>query len=244
MFSSEIKRNLKENGYCLIPIFPQERAEFYLERIYDRFETFYSGFDRKDPKTWQNDYLPANINGFYQHYRLGHEQFIWDLRTEPGIINSFAKLYGTKDLLVSFEGLTFAFPQNKKIQKRILFDNAIRGYLNLVDSGNEDGGLIIKNRKVNCQAGDLVLWDARIGYQEDIPRKDKWRVAVYICMMPSILASKEELIKKRKAFSKLRITDHNPCQIKLIREKKDNFPVISNSPVLNEIGLKLAGFGR
>jgi hypothetical protein len=32
--------------------------------------------------------------GMYDAYGIQHEQFVWDIRTEPGVVNSFATLCG------------------------------------------------------------------------------------------------------------------------------------------------------
>ena len=41
-------------------------------------------------------------------YGVGHEQFLWDLRTEPTIVDQFAKIWGTEALLSGFDGLNFS----------------------------------------------------------------------------------------------------------------------------------------
>ena len=35
-------------------------------------------------------------------YGIGHEQFVWDLRSEPGLIDKFEEVWGTRELLVSY----------------------------------------------------------------------------------------------------------------------------------------------
>lgn len=35
-------------------------------------------------------------------YGIAHEQFVWDLKSEPGLVEKFEQLYGTKELLVSY----------------------------------------------------------------------------------------------------------------------------------------------
>jgi hypothetical protein len=42
---------------------------------------------------------------FMQHYGLGHDQFIWELRQNTNIVDVFAALWGiaARDLLVSFD---------------------------------------------------------------------------------------------------------------------------------------------
>ena len=35
-------------------------------------------------------------------YGITHEQFVWDLKSEPGLIDKFAQLWKTQELLVSY----------------------------------------------------------------------------------------------------------------------------------------------
>lgn len=35
-------------------------------------------------------------------YSIAHEQWAWDIRQEPAVIDVFAKVWGTNELLVSF----------------------------------------------------------------------------------------------------------------------------------------------
>jgi hypothetical protein len=41
---------------------------------------------------------------FGNSYGLGQSQLLWDLRTEPGVLAAFEKLWGTSELVVSFDG--------------------------------------------------------------------------------------------------------------------------------------------
>jgi hypothetical protein len=40
--------------------------------------------------------------GLFNRYGCGHEQFAWDIRSEPALIDVFAQIWGTDELLVSF----------------------------------------------------------------------------------------------------------------------------------------------
>ena len=46
-----------------------------------------------------------------QHYGISHEDFIWQLRQEPGIIDVFEKVWGTEDLICSFDAFNCTFPK-------------------------------------------------------------------------------------------------------------------------------------
>lgn len=40
--------------------------------------------------------------GLYNLYGISQEQFCWDIRQEPAVIDAFATIWQTRDLLVSF----------------------------------------------------------------------------------------------------------------------------------------------
>lgn len=45
------------------------------------------------------------------HYGLSHESFVWNVRSEPGVVDAFEKIYDDKDLIVSFDAINFQFPK-------------------------------------------------------------------------------------------------------------------------------------
>lgn len=70
------------------------------------------GFDRNDPTTVHKDKLPLiNEKGMCLHYGLAHEKFVWDVRSEPGVVDAFEKIYDDEDLIVSFDAVNFQFPK-------------------------------------------------------------------------------------------------------------------------------------
>jgi hypothetical protein len=57
------------------------------------------------------DKLPLiNEKGMCLAYAVTHEKFVWDVRTEPGVLDTFRKVYNDKDLIVSFDAVGFGFP--------------------------------------------------------------------------------------------------------------------------------------
>ena len=60
------------------------------------------------------DSLQPTRNLIYQNWGLGQSQFVWDVRCNPKCIDVFARMYGTDDLLVSFDGFSFALPPEIK----------------------------------------------------------------------------------------------------------------------------------
>jgi len=89
----------------------------------------------------------------YHGYRVPHEDFVWEARTEPGVLDAYTKLWGTDELLVSFDGINFTLPSPNRIQTEPWphIDQAPRrlglvcaqGIINFAPNGPEDGGLVV-----------------------------------------------------------------------------------------------------
>jgi ectoine hydroxylase-related dioxygenase (phytanoyl-CoA dioxygenase family) len=114
---------------------------------------------------------------------------------------------------------------------------------------NEKG---CENVRIKCPKGSLVLWDSRTihsGAEALKTRKHlNFRNVVYLCYHPRSMANSKQIEKKKKAFQEMRMTSHWPCKVTL-------FPKIPRTyggeiyemtqlepPILNELGMKLAGF--
>jgi len=83
-------------------------------------ESFGLGFDRKDPTTHTAEKLhyfvkgtllafvslTSPIGGLTNRYGVAHEQWMWDLKSEPAIVDVFAQIWGTDELLASFGKFT------------------------------------------------------------------------------------------------------------------------------------------
>lgn len=79
---------------------------------------------------------------------------MWEARMEPGVLDAFALLWGTKKLLVSFDSLNITLPNRKDIPRRPAWEHidqsplrkglhCVQGIINLSVSGPEDGGLVV-----------------------------------------------------------------------------------------------------
>lgn len=74
------------------------------------------GFKRDDPSTIHKDNLPLiTEKGMCLNYAVTHEKFVWDIRTEPKVLETFQKVYNDKDLIVSFDAVGFGFPNRKDL---------------------------------------------------------------------------------------------------------------------------------
>jgi hypothetical protein len=68
---------------------------------------------QNDPASWRSysELFPAH-NMLVQHWEVGHAQFIWNLRQNPKVVDTFATLWGCRreDLLTSMDAMSFHFP--------------------------------------------------------------------------------------------------------------------------------------
>ena len=94
-----------------------------------------------------------NEKGMLLNYGVCHENFVWQVRSEHGVIEAFEKVYGTKDLIVSFDAINIGFhnredfPPNKPWPHQDQDPTkpgfrGLQGLVNLQPCGPEDGGLI------------------------------------------------------------------------------------------------------
>ncbi|WWD16297.1 hypothetical protein CI109_100723 [Kwoniella shandongensis] len=134
---------------------PTERALKYREEMFDWLESFPLGFKRDDPSTWTNEHLPVHMKGGMFHgYGFSHEKFCWDLRQEQGVIDAFAKIWGTDKLISSFDAGCIMMPKRidvKDIGRWEHMDQSrhrrgfycVQGLANLNENGPDDGGLMV-----------------------------------------------------------------------------------------------------
>lgn len=144
------------DGYCVVPdIISLDKSDEYINRIWDWLESLGTGLERNDSSTWNSNNWPPNINGIIQQLRAGQEQFAWDIRCEPNVINVFENIWKTNKLLVSSDSICIMIPpeisgvyqtrnwlhvdqSSKKIGK-----HCIQGFVNLEETGEEDACLLV-----------------------------------------------------------------------------------------------------
>ncbi|CAL5874848.1 uncharacterized protein PFLUO_LOCUS9150 [Penicillium psychrofluorescens] len=151
--------NLASQGYVVIKnAIPQGRAQQYQQKALDWLKSFSPSLDLDDPSTWREENLPATHKfNLFKEYSVTHERFMWEARQEPKVVEAFAKIWGTDELLVSFDALNITLPnrQDKPPNKpwphvdqsplrRGL--HCVQGIINLSSAGPEDGSLILLPR--------------------------------------------------------------------------------------------------
>lgn len=136
-------KDLEENGYAVVPgVLSEQECDNCWAGIKDYFAKMDVDLDQRPVKY-------PNIHGIVQHLEVGHAQAVWDVRLNAKVQDVFAQMYGTNDLLCSFDGLCVMqpwrkfgkkswmhFDQGPKLQGR----HCVQGYVNIFDSSDSSTG--------------------------------------------------------------------------------------------------------
>ena len=152
MLTDKHLKKLNKDGYCIINnVLTDNECNQTITEVWDWLEGLETGIDRADSDTWKNDKWPHDNHGIIQHFRIGHAQFIWNLRQNKKIIDIFATLWNTKELLVSFDAMSIMRPTYTKSTGWFHTDQSpmkkglhcVQGFINLEDTSESDGSLVV-----------------------------------------------------------------------------------------------------
>ncbi|KAJ5098654.1 hypothetical protein N7532_005655 [Penicillium argentinense] len=172
--------DLQSQGYAVVKnAIDTEKARYYQQKALDWLQSFDTPLDLQDRSTWTSENLPiqSNVNTF-KHYSVVHEKFMWEARMEPRILDVFAKLWGTDELLVSFDALNVTLPNredksalkpwphvDQSPMRRGM--HCVQGIINLSHAGPEDGSLIVLPKSNTAIEGffdaetDSTTWEKK-----------------------------------------------------------------------------------
>ena len=103
--------HLNTQGYAVVPnVLTSSECDQIIDRAWDWLTTLGTGIQRDDKATWTDDRWPRNFNGIIQRYRIGHAPFVWQARTNSKVVAVFEKIWGTKELLTSFDAMCILRP--------------------------------------------------------------------------------------------------------------------------------------
>lgn len=113
-----IADTLNKYGVAIIPnVLNDNECEEMKQGMWNYLETITTNLPipikKQNPQTWKSfKQLYPKHSMLIQHWSIGHTQFIWNIRTNPKVIEPFEKIWKTKkeNLLVSFDGASFHFP--------------------------------------------------------------------------------------------------------------------------------------
>lgn len=104
-------KDLEEQGYCVIPqLFSTSETEYLYERVWHEYiEKAWPNCRMDDRSNWEETFPMHNKYGIFAG-PAGQTQVMWDLRQDPRIVEVFAKIWNTNDLIVSMDGLSLMCP--------------------------------------------------------------------------------------------------------------------------------------
>lgn len=145
----DLKKRLEKHGWCVSEVPGFDKS--YVDEFKEIIESF-CPFRFDDPSTWLGKNLPANLHGIFKQ-DLGHTKMQWRLR--EACIPIFEEIYGTDDLLCSFDSLNLSYSRkNDKTDSWFHWDQSranrelkcYQGVVNFLPNGKDDGGLLLVDK--------------------------------------------------------------------------------------------------
>ena len=106
-----VKATLDKYGIAIIPsVLSEEECRQMDEGMWATAEHLTSSMDtplsRADPTTYPAllRLKPRDGAGLFHGFGWRHAQYVWDVRSKEKIVTTFAKIFGTEDLIVSIDG--------------------------------------------------------------------------------------------------------------------------------------------
>jgi hypothetical protein len=100
---------LEEQGFAVVEsALSAEEAAHALTLTWDYLESGGTGIDRADPSTWAEGQWPFGAIG--GNAGIGHSEQLWYIRGCPGVKQAWATIYGTEDLITSYDGMSLFRP--------------------------------------------------------------------------------------------------------------------------------------
>jgi hypothetical protein len=109
--TSSYLKDLEELGYCVIPqLFSAAETEALYEGVWHEYiEKAWPNCKMNDRSNWKETFpIHTKLGIFAGH--AGQTQVMWDLRQDPRIVDVFAKVWNTNDLIVSMDGISVMCP--------------------------------------------------------------------------------------------------------------------------------------
>lgn len=154
-----LMEQLSKDGVAIIPnILNQDQINYTTQQMHNWLENIFvdpkDKIKMNDVSTYRNFYKLMPLHGgILQHFGIGHQQFVWDIRQNRQIIEIFSHIWNVSndDLLVSFDGVNFNFPP--EFTKRAYYRG---GHWFHTDQANTKIGL-------HCVQGMINIFDIEQG---------------------------------------------------------------------------------
>ncbi|KAI5477301.1 hypothetical protein MNV49_006522 [Pseudohyphozyma bogoriensis] len=160
---NDFRDDLVRDGYAIVKAIPEEKAAEYAQEFHAYLESL-------------TECLPIiTEKGMILHYGISHEDFVWRIRSEPGVVAAFEKVYGTEDLIASFDVVNIQFPNRRDAPENKKWAHqdqdperpgfrCLQGLVNLNPCGPEDGGLVVMPgaHKISAEYHDAFRSEERL----------------------------------------------------------------------------------
>ena len=159
---------LEEYGFVVFAnTLSKEQAAHALDLMWDYLEQLNTGIDRTRVDTWDDDRWPTAVHGgILPSYGIGHCAAQWYIRDIADVQNAFAQVWGSDDLLVSFDGVTIWRPWTYNPSWRTNEGNSwlhidqhpigrpgkhcVQGLVNLLPTSQATGGNVVVPASHKC----------------------------------------------------------------------------------------------
>mmetsp|Transcript_12203 Transcript_12203/g.14740 ORF Transcript_12203/g.14740 Transcript_12203/m.14740 type:complete len:436 (+) Transcript_12203:103-1410(+) len=110
----ELLSFLDTNGYVVVNLETTPSTIKKLKNLlWNYLEENFVGWKQDSPETWINDKVPniwAPDKGIIFGAGIGHSEFLWEIRTLPGVKEAFSMIWGDDNLITSFDGANIFRP--------------------------------------------------------------------------------------------------------------------------------------
>ena len=110
--SEGIRATLEKYGIAIIPnVLTEEECSKMNEGMWSTAEHVTSKMEvpvkRSDPSTYASlfELKPKDGAGLFHDFGWNHAQYVWDIRSNDKVFETYRNIFGTKDLLVSIDGV-------------------------------------------------------------------------------------------------------------------------------------------
>jgi len=156
--AENIKDTILKYGVAICPILNDEECDNMINNKWDILENLTSKFetpiDRNNKETYKEIAgLYPNHKMLIQHWKIGHSKLVWEVRQNKKVINTFAKIWNTEDLIVSFDGASIYILDKPKRENNTWFHvdqsytrnnfECIQSWINAYDTNEGDATLVI-----------------------------------------------------------------------------------------------------
>lgn len=150
--------HLEAEGYAVVAEVVDEASVEQAKDLLWQFLEESVGCKRACPTTWTDERLErlgSVRNGILNNNGVNQSSFLWYVRTLPGIQQAFARIWGSSELLVSFDGANLFRPWNHGFRKTQCGwwhvdqgkgrqgRHCIQGLLSLFPANGRTGGLTV-----------------------------------------------------------------------------------------------------